>query len=79
MFPYVTCSCGFDLASIYPLWAAIRAQRLAAKYGNVTDRAMIQASSDLNVEFGDVLNDLGVHRVCCRTKLLTQMQFRDYY
>ena len=79
MFPYVTCGCGYDLASIYPLWAEIRKKRLVAKYGNVTDRAMIQAASDLSVEFGDVLNDLGVRRVCCRTKLLTQMQFRDYY
>jgi DNA-directed RNA polymerase subunit N (RpoN/RPB10) len=80
MFPCIIClSCGNDIGSIYALFSTLKKRQIAQKYGNVEDPAMVQALGDLNIELGSVLDDLGVKRVCCRTKLLTQKLFQEYY
>lgn len=78
MYPYITCHCGNDLGSLWPLFAAMRAAHLRDKF-DVADPAVIQLSHDMQTALGPILDAIGCTRVCCRTKLLTQKLFKDVY
>lgn len=79
MFPYVLCSCGRDIGCLHRLFSEMRKDKLKEKYGSVIDASMLQATSDLEIELGQILDDIGVTTICCRTKLLTQKLFVDVY
>lgn len=79
MYPYIVCGCGNSIGEVYLLFDAMRKKHLREVYGEVADAAMIQVSSDLETELKFALDAVGVRRICCRTKLLTQKQFSDYH
>ncbi len=86
MFPYIVClSCGRNIGSLWPAFKAMRADAheaavTAAGYDVRTVNERILASSGaVTVELGEILDQLGINMECCRTKMLTQKPFYDYY
>jgi len=68
MFPYIQCySCGRNLGDLYSAFKILRAERMR---GN---------PSDNTVPLGDILTSLGIIKDCCRVRMLTQVEFKEYY
>jgi hypothetical protein len=76
----VVCTCGMPIGDVAPLFLLMRAARvrevLAAR-GTAATQAAIDAG--LQIECGDILDRLQVVYDCCRARLVTNMQFKQYY
>lgn len=80
--PIVCFSCGMSLGDLAPIYRLILAKRMAAEYGDPNSRvAPTSASMDhgrVGNLMADVLADLRLTD-CCRTRMITAMDFRTYY
>lgn len=65
MYPYIVCFCGRPLGHLYNAFLAM-----------CRDHAR---SSRANEPVGYILDQLNIMKLCCRTRMLTQTQFKDYY
>ena len=81
MYPSILCLCGFSTGDLYDIFQAMRADKFAA-LGTDMDPNLATFCDE---EFGDKaameaeLNSLDVGCMCCRSKLMTQVTFIDYY
>lgn len=82
MYPYIICFCGRQLGELYALYMAIKADRvaemIAANDMGEADPAAIYISGILNVELGDVLDDLKLDLPCCRARMLGQATMDEF-
>ena len=82
MYPFVRCFCGRPLGHIYELFKALRADAYVAYF---RDRGIeiapdfIPISDNIQVELRDVFAELNVDAQCCKARLMTQVEFTEYY
>lgn len=80
--PIVCFTCGLSLGDLAPIYRLARAKRMEARYGTDESRvAPAQAALDPTQEDNmmvDVLDALRLTK-CCRTRMTSAMDFRDYY
>jgi DNA-directed RNA polymerase subunit N (RpoN/RPB10) len=76
----IVCTCGMPIGDIAVLFLRMRAARVREVLG-ARGTAPTQAAVDagLQIECGDILDLLQVTYDCCRARLVTNMQFLDYY
>lgn len=79
MYPKVVCNCGRSLGHVYPIFDAIRKERQAKLFEETGIRPEFAHTVDMTVKMGDVLDDLGVQRQCCRADLISQVTLEDIY
>lgn len=79
MYPLILCYCGRDLGSIYDLFKALRAKKFAATIGEENIDPTLLSITDVQVQLDDVLTLLHLHTTCCRVRILTQVEFKEYY
>jgi DNA-directed RNA polymerase subunit N (RpoN/RPB10) len=82
MYPYVVCFCGRSIGDLYDIYKAIRIERIKEAYaesGLDIDPGMWFISDIANVEMGDVLDSLNLYTGCCRSHMIAQTEFKEYY
>ncbi len=82
MWPYILCSCGRDIGSIYDVFKLMRISKYSEALSELdddVDPAILCIIEDIRVELGDVLNSLKIFTMCCRVKLITQVEFKSLY
>lgn len=62
---YVTCFCGRPLGHLYPAFVAMTVAR------RNSDRA--------NEPIGDILDALNITKECCRVRIMSGAEFKNYY
>lgn len=85
MYPYIVCYCGRSIGDVYDVFCKLRIQKYneafnkneASKYD--IDPNMLSISEIVDVDLTDVFEQLNIHTDCCRTRLTTQVQFKEYY
>ncbi len=60
------CSCKTVIGHIYPLYRAIYIKRL----GKLAETSGYVDTTSEKIVMGDVLDKLGIHRLCCRSRIL---------
>lgn len=80
MIPKVKCpSCGIQLGYVYLEFenqSIEQKKDIMVKYDVMADNLSI--ASDVENEFGHILDSLGITKICCRTSMLSSMQKSDY-
>lgn len=80
MYPYIVCHCGRAIGNLYDLFLAVKRERLAEEFGEeIIDPIMIAVVKDIQIELGDILDDLHLYNQCCRVRMLTQVEFKEVY
>lgn len=82
MYPYIVCYCGRCLSDIYDLFCVMRDRKYATAYADLgmdIDPIQIAISGAMDVDLADVFEQLNLHLDCCRTRMHTQVEFREFY
>lgn len=80
MYPYIVCFCGCALGHLCDVFQAIKRERMVEEFGEgVIDPAMTAVITGLSVQLGDVLDDLGFKNECCRSRLISYVEFKEVY
>ena len=80
LIPIVCFTCGLpvgDKADLFRRLKAERVNRILAEHGTVPSQ--VPFDSKLQIDCEDILDRLKIRRPCCRTRLVTAMEFVDYY
>lgn len=82
MYPYIICyTCGKALGDICDAFKALRAAKYQEAYNDPNladiDPMMLAITGDLTINLEDVFEMLCVDLQCCRTKLTTQVEFKE--
>ncbi len=82
MYPYVRCYCGRPIGDIYDLFKALRLKAYMKYFEDMSidispDR--IPISEDIKVELRSVFEELNITTACCKTRLMTQVEYTEYY
>jgi DNA-directed RNA polymerase subunit N (RpoN/RPB10) len=81
MYPYILCVCGRSSGDLYDAYKAMREelhQQAFEDYGDI-DPMFVPVCDDIEVKTGPILDALGLELVCCRTHMMTQVEFKDLY
>jgi DNA-directed RNA polymerase subunit N (RpoN/RPB10) len=80
MYPLIVCYCGREIGCLYPLYSELRRRKIFAELGDVDiDPDVAIFTPELQVEMGDILDQLNLKLQCCRARMLTQVPFYDVY
>ena len=82
MYPLILCYCGRCLSDIYDLYMELRTRRFATAYAGLgmdIDPVQIAITGEIDISMGDDLDKLNLHCDCCRSHILTQVQFKELY
>lgn len=80
MYPYIVCYCGRSIGDLFDVFKAMRNELYMTTFGHtVFDPSMLAIMPDLQVELGEVLDNLHLHLDCCRARMLTQVEFKELY
>jgi DNA-directed RNA polymerase subunit N (RpoN/RPB10) len=82
MYPYIVCYCGRSVGDLYPLFDEMRKERYEEyfkKTGHRIEPNRVTISSDVHVDLGDVFKKLNIRTQCCKARLLTQLEYKEYY
>jgi len=77
MYPYIVCFCGRSLGDIYDLFIEMRRQKINAALDGEEPVAFELAQQ--NIQLNDILDALHIRAECCRVRMLTQVEFKNYY
>lgn len=69
MYPNIVCFCGFPLGQLYDAFLAMLAKHREGK----------NIGHSPNEPIGYILDQLGITKTCCRTRIMTNMEFKNYY
>ena len=80
MYPMIVCTCGRPLGDIYDLYKAMVIDK-ALNLIHQKKMSLSEIPKYLEEGTGDILEKLGfsINDICCRTRLITQIEFKDYY
>ena len=80
MYPYIVCYCGRSIGDLYDLFKELRAAKFADSFGEFDiDPSMIPITEELQVDLDDIFKSLHIHVPCCRTRLMSQIEFKELY
>jgi len=78
----VQCTCGRaigDLADAFKLLRYRKIQKIMDDTDRVINPHVLAMVDDLQPDLGDILDQLGLHIECCRTKMMTTVEFWELY
>lgn len=78
MYPLILCTCGRSLGDLYPAFKAMRADLNEENNAGV-DPHQMQFSEKINIELGPILDKLCLFLMCCRTRIMQQVEIKEYY
>ena len=73
-------SCGIPYGQVLDYWDEKlheRVSKVSSGIVNPGNIAFMQLPAE-KVEMGDILDELHIDKLCCRTSVLTRMNFMDY-
>ncbi len=82
MWPYILCSCGRDIGSIYDVFKLMRISKYSAALSELDDDidpTILCITENIQIDLGEVLDSLKIFTMCCRTKLVTQVEYKSLY
>ena len=83
MYPYIVCYCGRSLGDIYDLFKALCHEKYVLAHDDGVDMdidpSMLAIAESVNVDISDVFDQLHMHVDCCRARLMSQVEFKEYY
>ena len=80
MYPYIVCYCGCSIGDYYDLFKAMRADKFALEFGDTDIKPnLVSLNDELQVELDDILNMLNITHDCCRTRMMSQIEFKELY
>lgn len=80
MYPFIVCFCGRALGDIYDLFCAMRSAKQARMFEGIDiDPSYVPIVDTIQIDLLDVFDSLGLHMDCCRTRMLTQVEFKTIY
>lgn len=82
MFPYVTCWCGRSLGDLFPLYQELKRRKYEEyfkKTGIEIAPTRVPICTDVQIDVGDILDALHIKCECCRTRMISQIEFKEYY
>lgn len=80
MYPLIVCVCGRSIGDLFDLFKAMQKEKYTSRFGDIEfDPDMIAVNPALQVEVGDILDDLKLTNECCRTKMICQVEFKEVY
>lgn len=79
MYPYIVCSCGRSIGDLYDLYLEMKNEKIEASADVEIDPLLLAITDSVSIDMSDVLDDLGLHVECCRTRITTLVQFKDLY
>ncbi len=81
MYPYIVCtSCGREIGCLYTMFCEMRRDLFVSEFGDIDiDPALIPLTQDFQVELGSILDSMGLTMSCCRTKMISQVEFKELY
>ena len=79
MFPYIVCTCGRSIGDIYDLYLALVFDLINKEKNLVKNTLNYQMFTHENAN--RIFNILNIppESMCCRTHIMTQVQFKDVY
>ncbi|AKO62776.1 pBA71-CP80R [African swine fever virus] len=79
LIPVVCFTCGFPIGTYAAIFDKARTEYIKTKMdGTLPQNILLDAS--LQIELKDLITALGIPmRVCCRTHLITTLDYRKYY
>ena len=80
MFPYVRCSCGRPIGHLADVFEAMRTkayQDYFKEHDRITP-TMITLSK-VQLDISHVFKALNIETQCCKTQLMSQVRFTEYY
>jgi DNA-directed RNA polymerase subunit N (RpoN/RPB10) len=80
MYPPIVCFCGRSLGDLCDAFQLLKKRKIdIALAGKQIDPDFIHVSTQVNIQLGDILDALGVQMECCRARMLTYTEFKNYY
>ena len=82
MYPYIVCFCGRSLGDIYDVYKQMRLNKYKKEYGEAAstmDPHLMTLSNVAEVVVDDILNKLHLKTICCRARMISQVEFKEYY
>nr|BBO54037.1 Putative DNA-directed RNA polymerase subunit 10 homolog protein [Abalone asfa-like virus] len=80
--PVVCFGCGYSLSEKCEIFKAIRRARIYDKIGrdklNILPQ-QVPLDPDIQIVMEDVLDKLKIFKICCRARIGTYLDYRDYY
>jgi len=70
MYPNVVCFCGRPIGHLHAAFLAMLAKHNTGAYG---------PSINPGDPIGYILDQLGITKICCRTRIMTSMEFKNFY
>lgn len=78
MYPYIVCFCGRSLGDLYDAFKHLRHKKYLEKLGGITpDMVSVTEIEDVNLK--DELDSLGILMPCCRSRMISQVEFKTVY
>lgn len=82
MYCFIVCpECGKCLAHLYDLYLAMRKDRIIEFIGEEFDDInpfFISILETEGLKVGDILDDLGINKGCCRGHMIAQVEISEY-
>lgn len=85
MYPYIVCYCGRSLGDIFDIFKLLRLEKYMAAYEKSDgiewdiDPTMLAISEVVDIDLSDVFDQLRIYTDCCRSRLMSQVEFKEYY
>lgn len=81
MYPYIVCFCGCCLADVWYIFKKWRADIYAKVGSDINPRVLAMCDEEFGdkILLGEVLDSLGFDVECCRTRMMTMVEYREYY
>lgn len=81
MYPPIICTCGRCIGPLRDLFITLRNQAyadgLSIHISELDDEYITIAREDLQIPLQQILDDLGLHLECCRTRMIANVEFRE--
>lgn len=82
MYPYIVCFCGRSLGDLHDIFKAMKNAKYAEVYGNLDyeiDPSVLAITESIQIDLSDIFEMLNLHMDCCKTRINTQVEFKDLY
>ena len=82
MYPYIRCFCGMSLGDIYDLFKELRLEKYRKYYAENDIHIQpdfIQMADQIQLDLTDIFAQLGITNVCCKARIVSQVEFSEYY
>lgn len=85
MFPWLVCFCGAEISIAQRMFEILKEAKYKELYGGETATGDRMKASNLSVlelaqlDMGDELDALGIDAGCCRTRIMTGVEYTAHY